>query len=277
MNLSVRDAARLLRVSEKTIYRWIKQQAIPAYRMQDQYRFSQGELLEWATSRRLNVSVELLAEPEAAARPVPSLAEALEAGGVFYRVSGHDKESALREVVQLLRLPEAVDREFLFKVLLAREGMASTAIGGGLAIPHARNPVVLHVERPTLSVSFLERPIEYGALDGQPVGTLLTIISPTTRAHLGLLCRLSYVLQDRAVRRALRGQAPRQEIVRSVRDAEAKLARPDPDPDPGAQAQADGPRGRSGGAALRGLLVPLPSLLRAAGELVAGGEALLLS
>ena len=85
----------LLSVSEKTIYRWIKQQTIPAYRVQDQYRFNRAEILEWATSRRMNVSSEIFAEPEAASQPIPALLTALEAGGCFYRVSGFDKESAL--------------------------------------------------------------------------------------------------------------------------------------------------------------------------------------
>ena len=118
MNLSVRDAASLLKVSEKTIYRWIQQQVVPAYRVQEQYRFNRAELLEWATSRRLNVSSEIFLEPEAEGLPIPSLVAALEAGGVHYRVSGSDKAGALREVVQLLRLPDEVDREFLLRVLL---------------------------------------------------------------------------------------------------------------------------------------------------------------
>src|SRR3954462_8574972 len=98
VNLSVRDAAGILRVSEKTIYRWIKQQSIPAYRVQDQYRFNRAEILEWATARRLNVATEILSEPEAEGQPGPSRLAALEAGGVFYRVSGSDQEGALREV-----------------------------------------------------------------------------------------------------------------------------------------------------------------------------------
>lgn len=223
MNLSVRDTAGLLKVSEKTIYRWIKQGAIPAYRVQDQYRFNRAEVLEWATSRRLNVSSEIFTEPEAAGQSVPSLLDALETGGVFYRVSGEDKESALSEVVELLRLPDEVDRGFLLRVLLAREAIAPTAIGEGIAIPHVRNPVVLHVGRPSLSLCFLERPIEYGALDGKPVDTLFTIISPTARAHLHLMSKLSFVLRDTGVRRAIAGQEARSEILREVRRAEQAL------------------------------------------------------
>jgi len=226
MNLSVRDTAALLKVSEKTIYRWIKQQTIPAYRVQDQYRFNRAEILEWATSRRLNVSSEIFEEPEAAGQPVPSLYDALEAGGVHYRVSGDDIESALGEVVQLLRLPDEVDREFLLRVLLAREAIAPTAIGDGIAIPHVRNPVVLHVGRPSLSLCFLDRPIEYGALDGKEVDTLFTIISPTTRAHLHLMAKLSFVLRDREVRDAVGRQESRSEILRQIDRAERELAPP---------------------------------------------------
>jgi nitrogen PTS system EIIA component len=227
MNLSVRDAATLLNVSEKTIYRWIKQQAVPAYRVQEQYRFTRAELLEWATSRRLNVSSEILLEPETEGQPIPSLVAALEVGGVFYRVSGTDKEGALREVVQLLRLPEEVDRDFLLRALLAREAITPTAVGGGIAIPHVRNPVVLHVGRPSVALCFLEQPIDFGAWDGKPVGTLFTIISPTTRAHLHLMAKLSFVLRAAGVRNAIRRQESRQDILHQIGRAEEQLATAD--------------------------------------------------
>jgi PTS system nitrogen regulatory IIA component len=230
VNLSVRETAGLLKVSEKTIYRWIKQQAIPAYRFQDQYRFNRAEILEWATSRRLSVASEIFEEPEIEGQGVPSLLDAVEAGGVFYRVSGCDKESALREVVELLRLPDEVDRSYLLRVLLAREAIASTAIGNGMAIPHVRNPVVLHVGRPSLTLCFLEQPIDYGALDHKPVNTLFTIISPTTRAHLHLMAKLVFVLRDAAVLNAIAKQESRQAILDAIRRAEQVLAAPQPLP-----------------------------------------------
>ena len=51
MELSVRDSARLLNVSEKTIYRWVKHGKLPAYRVNEQYRFNRAELLEEARTR----------------------------------------------------------------------------------------------------------------------------------------------------------------------------------------------------------------------------------
>jgi PTS system nitrogen regulatory IIA component len=226
MQLSVKDAAVILNVSEKTIYRWIKQESIPCYRINEQYRFNRAELLEWATSRRIQVSPEIFAEKDKLALPLPTLAEALRSGGVFYRVGGADQGSVLRSVVELLNLPEEVDRQFLYQVLLARETLGSTGIGDGIAIPHVRNPVVLHVSRPTVSLCFLENAIDFNAIDSKPVDTLFTLISPTVRAHLHLLSRLGIVLRDEGVKAALRDRATREVLMQSFAEAEAKLPGP---------------------------------------------------
>ena len=223
MQLTVRDVSTLLKVSEKTVYRWINQGILPAYRVNEQYRFNRAELLEWATARRMNVSADLFEEPESNAAPLPSLVEALQAGGIFYRVGGTDKECALRAVVEHMRLPEEVDRDFLLRVLLARENLQSTGIGDGIAIPHVRNPIVLHVSRPMITLCFLEKPVEFGALDGKPVYVLFSLISPTVRAHLRMLSRLSFALSDAGFKQAIIDQASRDEILNQARRVEAAL------------------------------------------------------
>src|SRR2546422_11736908 len=126
MQLTVRDVSSLLSVSEKTIYRWVKQGVLPAYRVNEQYRFNRAELLEWATSRRMNVSAAVFEEPESNTTPIPGLVEALRGGGIFYRLGGKDKEAVLRAVVEPLRLPEQGDRAFLLRGPLAREALPST-------------------------------------------------------------------------------------------------------------------------------------------------------
>lgn len=225
MNLSVREAASLLKVSEKTIYRWVSQGKLPAYRVQDQYRFNRVELLEWATSRRMNVSYDIFTEPKHDT-PMPTLLAALQSGGVYYRLEGGNREEILRQVVEHLRLPEEVDREFLFRVLLAREELGSTGIGDGIAIPHVRNPVVLHVVQPTITLCFLEHPVEFGALDGKPVQALFTIISPTVRAHLHMLSRLSFALRNRDFKETIRRQGSREEIFSTISRIESGFTTP---------------------------------------------------
>jgi PTS system nitrogen regulatory IIA component len=223
MQLSVQETADLLNVSTKTIYRWIKQEVIPAYRINEQFRFNRAELLEWATSRRIQVSPDIFLEGEPSKFPLPSLSDALKSGGVAYRVGGSDKPSVLRSVVDILNLPEEVDREFLYQVLLARETLGSTGIGDGIAIPHVRNPVVLHVSKPTITLCFLEHPIDFRAIDGQPVNILFTLISPTVRSHLHLLSRLGFVLQNENFKGTLKRQASREELMESLSCAEAAI------------------------------------------------------
>jgi PTS system nitrogen regulatory IIA component len=230
MQLTVRDVAGLLNVSEKTIYRWIKDRSIPAYRINEQYRFHRAELLEWATARKVGVSVDIFQEAGDRAAQTTSLTEALLAGGIVYRLVGTDIESVLRAAVEGMRLPDEVDREQLLRVLVAREALASTGVGDGIAIPHVRNPIVLHVPRPTITLCFLERPVDFGALDGQPVHCLFTIVSPTVRAHLYLLSRLAFALRDPDFRGVIRRQGLRDEILAEVRRVESGLLQPRPIP-----------------------------------------------
>jgi nitrogen PTS system EIIA component len=217
MKLTVKEAAKLFNVSEKTIYRWVEQKGLPAYRINKQFRFNQTELVEWAAAGRTSISPDLLREPESGLEPLPDTVQALASGGIHYRVGGTDRDSVLRSVVELLRLPDHVDREFLFQVLLARESLGSTGIGDGIAMPHARNPIVLNVERPTITLCFLEKPIEFDALDGLPVTILFTLVSPTVRAHLHLLSRLAFMLSNKGFRDELKRQGSRDEILAEAR------------------------------------------------------------
>jgi PTS system nitrogen regulatory IIA component len=222
MELSVQDSARLLSVSEKTIYRWVKQGKLPAYRVNEQYRFNRAELLEWATSQRVNVSAEIFNEPHSGFAPA-GLVDSLRAGGIHYRVGGKDKSEVLRSAVDLMPLPDKVDRQFLLQVLLARESLGSTAIGNGIALPHVRNPVVMHVGRPMVTLCFLEKPIEFGALDGQPVHTLFTMLSPTVRAHLHMLACLSFALQQPAFSEVIVREGSREEIFAACESVDQSI------------------------------------------------------
>lgn len=223
MQLRVKDVSTLLGTSEKTIYRWIKQGAIPVYQVNEQYRFSRADLLEWATSRRIAISPDIYLESEHGPVALPSLTEALKSGGITYRLEGTDKPSVLRSLVEAMKLPDEVDREFLYQVMLARETLGSTGIGEGIAIPHVRNPVVLHVPRPMITLCFLENPIDFGAIDGKPVATLFALVSPTVKAHLHMLSRLSWVLRHSDLKETLKQQATREELTEALTRAEATL------------------------------------------------------
>ncbi len=167
----------------------------------------------------------MLLEPESEGIEPASLVEALQAGGIHYRLSGTDPSSCLRSVVEVLSLPEAVDREFLYQVLWARESLDSTAVGGGVAVPHLRNPIVLHLQRPLLAICFLEAPVDFGALDGQPVHTLLPVVTLSVKTHLQLLSQLSFALRDPEFKGLIDCQAPRNELQEGMRRISDKVGR----------------------------------------------------
>jgi len=225
MNLSVKDAARLLQVSEKTIYRWIKQELIPAYRLQGQHRFNRSELIEWATARRMGLASGAFEEPESSAAPLPPLSEALETGGIIYRLHGSSRDEVLRALVANLRFGEEVDRDYLLKVLIAREDLASTGIGDGIALPHPRNPVLTHLPQSSVNLAFLESPVDFHALDGQPVRILFTILSPTLRGHLQLLSKLGFALRDPGFLDTLQREANREQIFAALSRVKQRLIR----------------------------------------------------
>jgi nitrogen PTS system EIIA component len=222
MQLTVREVAELLKVSERKVYAWIKDGGLPAYRVNERYRFNRAELLEWATSRNLEVPADLFHNGDEDAPPA-SFAKSLEEGGIFHGVAGIDKETVLHAVVDAMQLPPHVNRELLFRVLLAREALGSTGLGDGIAIPHPRNPIVLHVDKPEIALCFLAHAIDFDAIDGKPVHTLFTLVSPTVSDHLHLLSRLAFALRDPAFRAIVTRRASSDEILREARRIEAGL------------------------------------------------------
>lgn len=224
MLLSVAEAARLLQVDEKTVHAWIRKEGLAASKMNDRLRLNRVDLLEWATEHNIKVSPEIFAATlEEEAEPLPTLTEALAAGGIHYDVPGGDPPNVLREVVALLKLPPQVDPDFLLQVLLAREALGTTAIGNGIAIPHVRNPILLHVTAPLVTLCFLAQPIDFKALDSLPVQTLFTLVSPTVKTHLHLLAKLAYALRDERFQDVLRRRVDAAEIMATVAAIEADL------------------------------------------------------
>lgn len=223
MQLTSREAARLLGVEEDTLERWIREGELAATRVNDRFRLNRIDLLEFAAARNLDVSPALLDDLEQE-KALPGLADAIRAGGVHRDVPGTDKAAILRAVVERLPLPAGVDRSVLHHVLLAREALGSTGLGNGIALPHARNPIVLRVARPAVAICYLAKPVDFDALDGKPVHTLVTLVCPSTRAHLHLLALAAAALRDPAVLGALEARAPAETLLAAIARFEADLA-----------------------------------------------------
>ena len=88
MHLNVREVSKLLKVSEKKVYDWIKRGILRADRVNDQYRLHRSDLLERTSSREIDIPAQIFEAPSSAGVSMPGLADALKAGGIFYRTAG---------------------------------------------------------------------------------------------------------------------------------------------------------------------------------------------
>ncbi len=220
MPITIRDAARMLNLSERAMQDLIEKGDFPSRCVNGRTFLNRDELLEWATAHGVPVSIPI----EAGAERMPTLSQALEAGGIVHRLPGRDRDTVLRHLVENMPLPADVDPDFLHGVLMAREALGSTAVGEGVAVPHPRSPILLRVPSAMVTLCFLEQAIDFGALDGKPVHALFSMISPTTRVHLHLLSGLAFALRDPGFKACIADRAEADRILAAARRVEAGLA-----------------------------------------------------
>jgi nitrogen PTS system EIIA component len=228
MQLGLREVAGLLGATERTVLRWVREDGLPSVKIGGQFRFNRTEILEWATRKGIAASSGIFQAPGTGGDPAAGLEAAIRAGGIRYRVPGTDRDSVLENAIALMPLQESVDRGFLLEVLRAREAMGSTGVGDGIAIPHVRNPIVLDIRAPMITICFLEHGIEFDAIDGKPVHTLFMLISPTIGSHLSILSRLAFGLRQPAFAGAVAERLPESDILGQAAVVDWELcAKPD--------------------------------------------------
>jgi PTS system nitrogen regulatory IIA component len=224
MQLTLREASSYLGVAEAVARRWITERDLPVHTVNERVYLNAVELWEWAVEHGVQVSRRLLEHARRAPDEVPPISALLRAGGIFHDVDAPDKPSVLRAFVARLPLPPEQNRDALLSVLEAREAMGSTGIGDGIAIPHVRNPIVLHVEQPFITLGLLKHPIDFDAIDGKPVHALFMVVSPTVPVHLRILGQLGFLFRDETLRGLLKNRAgadailDRMEVLESTRN-----------------------------------------------------------
>ena len=142
-----------------------------------------------------------------------TLIDLLSPAAVISPLRANGKKQALQELaLHAARVTGLPERE-LFEALLQRERLGSTGIGDGIAIPHGRMP---GIDRLVGLFARVEKPIDFEALDGQPVDIIFVLIAPEGAGadHLKALARVARVLRNQAVL----------EQVRSIRDPAAIYA-----------------------------------------------------
>ena len=213
------EAARLLNVTEATLVRWVRQGLVRSLDGRGQ-RFERTELEGWARRRGLALGVAPRPRP---APPEDLLAAAVERGAATAGVKPATALEAIEIAVAALRGLDDRTRRDLLDAVLERERMASTGLGHGFALPHPRKPPSELIDEAVVSVVFPDVPLDWAALDGEPVHTVFLLLSPSAPVHLRILSRVAHSLRSPELRSFLRerpSQARLVERLRALRTAE---------------------------------------------------------
>ncbi|WP_448206030.1 PTS IIA-like nitrogen regulatory protein PtsN [Azospirillum sp. sgz302134] len=134
-----------------------------------------------------------------------------------------NKKQALQEMARKAAELTGQQERAIFDVLLERERLGTTGVGHGIAIPHGKLP---SLDRVHGVFARLERPIDFDAIDEQPVDLIFLLLAPDHAGadHLKALARVSRLLRDQSMCEKLRGSDSADAIYALLTQHEASHA-----------------------------------------------------
>ncbi|MFP4056033.1 MAG: PTS sugar transporter subunit IIA [Candidatus Brocadiia bacterium] len=148
------------------------------------------------------------------------LSDLLDESAIKVGLESEDKEEVFAEMIELLvRAGRLADRDAALGAILAREEMATTGIGNGVAVPHGKDP---SVQRLTAALGISKTGIEYDAADGAPVYVVFLVLAEANNPgpHVQCLGEIARLLQVPGFYdRLCRAETP-QEALAAIRDEE---------------------------------------------------------
>lgn len=214
MDLDFEEVSATLDVSEETLLDWVKDGTIPAYSIGNRYRFNREEIEKWL--------LEHPHGPKSQGQLSFNLFRALNKGDVFTDIANTSKEKIIEAVTAKVAELFHLDQDTLRDAILEREQLMPTAIGYGFGIPHARD-FYLPDHQDAIFVVYLPKPLHYGALDGEPVHTLLFLFASTSKKHLSLLAKLAHLVNSPEMRVTLRKRPDKASLLELIKEWEATL------------------------------------------------------
>jgi mannitol/fructose-specific phosphotransferase system IIA component (Ntr-type) len=149
-----------------------------------------------------------------------TLTELLRPERILIPLEARTKDDLLRELVAAVASGESeADREEMLRAVREREAVLSTGIGQGVAIPHGKSPVIGELR---MAAGRTTEPVEFDALDGQPVSLFFLLVGPESAAgaHIKALSRISRLIRQDLVRERLVAASSPDEFLGALREAE---------------------------------------------------------
>lgn len=144
-------------------------------------------------------------------RAVMQIADLLVPDSVFVAVKAHSKKQLFQDLsAKATRIVNLSERR-VYEIVNGRERLGTTGVGQGIAIPHGRDDAIGHIVG---MFARLDTPVEYDAVDNQPVDLVFLLLAPESAGadHLKALARVSRLLRNQAVCSKLRAAASSEEL-----------------------------------------------------------------
>lgn len=143
--------------------------------------------------------------------------EALNKNAIIADLKGKDKKGILEELVSPLVETTGIDQETLVNVLIERERLGSTGIGGGVGIPHGKLDGLKSI---AMGFGVSRSGADFESMDGKPTHLFFLLITPenSTGLHLKLLARISRLLKKGPFKEKLLQALDRDEIYHAIRE-----------------------------------------------------------
>lgn len=148
---------------------------------------------------------------------ISDLTSLISKGGVF-TVEGSSTTEIYEKVCNLIKFPESITSDAVFNALCAREKIMSTAVGNGIALPHASVPIIKEEEEQRVCVVYLKEPLNMNAPDEMKVHTMFVILTQNRQTHLQVLSRLVSLLRDTSFLKLLENQANGVDLIEKIRE-----------------------------------------------------------
>ena len=138
---------------------------------------------------------------------------------IMLNAAPKNKSEAIDMLIELqVKGGKIADKEGYKKGILAREEISTTAVGEGIAIPHAKSTAV---KAPSLAAMTVPGGVDYEALDDEPSNLLFMIAAPNDGdVHLEVLSRLMTILMDEDFREKLLAAKDKDEFLKVIDDME---------------------------------------------------------
>lgn len=152
------------------------------------------------------------------------LTELLTVERIRIPLQAQTKDDLLRELVDVcVEAHDIEDHDDILRAVRERESVLSTGIGNGVAIPHGKSAAVAGLR---MAAGRSGTPIEFDALDGEPVSLFFLLVGPESAAgpHIKALSRISRLVRRDDVRERLIGAGDADEFLRVLREAESWAA-----------------------------------------------------